>query len=136
LDIRPGQDGRFGYQKLPLYWTDPNRQPFLIYVDDELAGFVLLQKGSQISDDKDVWDMAEFFVVRSYRRKGVGMKAAWEIWEQFPGKWEVRVSDKNPMAKLFWERAIVAFLNKTIEAGRFKKSDDIWHVFSFDSSIR
>jgi hypothetical protein len=38
LKLRP--DGRFSYDELPLYWREPNRHPFLIKVDGNLAGFV------------------------------------------------------------------------------------------------
>ena len=45
IDI--GEDGKFGYQPLPLYWTDPGRHPFLIRVDGKLAGLVLVKTGTR-----------------------------------------------------------------------------------------
>src|SRR4029078_1859838 len=40
--VRRGPDGRFGYPKLPLYWSESDRRfPFLITCDGHLAGFVL-----------------------------------------------------------------------------------------------
>jgi predicted acetyltransferase len=92
-----------------------SRYPFLIKVNGHLAGFVLLQKGSQISGDEGIGDVAEFFIVRGYRRLGVGMKAAHEVWKRFPGKWEVRVIVRNQRAKEFWARAIGEFLGGTIQ---------------------
>jgi predicted acetyltransferase len=133
LDLKLGADGRFGYEQLPLYWKEPGRHPFLITVNGHLAGFVFVRKGSRISADDNVWDMAEFFIVRSYRRLGVGMKAAHEIWKQFPGRWEVRVIDRNQKAKEFWERAIGEFLGGTIKPTPFPKHDEGWHLFSFES---
>ena len=38
-------NGYFGYDDLPLYWQDPNRYPYLVWVNKKLAGFVLIQKG-------------------------------------------------------------------------------------------
>ena len=35
-------------------------------------------------------DVAEFFVLRRYRRSGVGRSAAFLIWKHFPGTWTVR----------------------------------------------
>ena len=134
LDLELGADGRFGYEDLPLYWKESGRYPFLIKVNGHLAGFVLLRKGSQISGDEDIWDVTEFFIVRGYRRRGVGMKVAHEIWNQFPGKWEVRVIDRNQQAKEFWGRAIGEFSGKTIiNPTPFKKNGEGWHVFSFES---
>src|SRR5215212_6517250 len=90
MELQLGADGRFGYKRLPLYWKESDRYPFLIMIDGHWAGFALVRRGSEISDDKDVWDVAEFFVIRGYRRRGVGTKVAHEIWKKFPGKWEVR----------------------------------------------
>jgi len=133
IDLKLGADGRFGYEHLPLYWKESSRYPFLIKVNGHLAGFVFVRKGSQISGDEDIWDVTEFFIVRGYRRVGVGMKVAHEVWKKFPGKWEVRVIDRNQKAKEFWERAIGGFLSKTIDSTPFKKNGEGWHVFSFES---
>jgi predicted acetyltransferase len=135
MDLELGADGRFGYKHLPLYWTESGRYPFFIKANGHWAGFVLLNKGSQISGDGDIWDMTEFFIVRGYRRLGVGMKAAHEVWKQFPGNWEVRVIDRNQKAKEFWARAISEFLSKTIHPTAYKKNGEGWHVFSFESNM-
>src|SRR5580700_6904839 len=63
-DIELGADGRFDYKHLLLYWRDPGRHPFLVRIDGKLAGFVLVKRGSEISNNPTVWDMAEFFVMR------------------------------------------------------------------------
>jgi predicted acetyltransferase len=133
MDITLGADGRFGYKHLPLYWQESNRYPFLIRADGHLAGFAFVRKGSEISNDADVWDMAEFFIVRGFRRLGLGMKAAQAIWEKFPRKWEVRVIDRNHKAMEFWGRAINELLGKTLEPIPFDKNGEGWHVFSFES---
>lgn len=134
LDLRLGADGRYGYDRLPLYWTDSNRYPFLIRADGQLAGFAFVRRGSEISSDADVWDMAEFFIVRGFRRLGLGVKAAHEIWRRFPGNWEVRVIDRNLRAKKFWARAINEFLGKTIEPVLLDKDGKGSTVFSFESN--
>ena len=133
IDLKLGADGRFGYKHLSLYWEEPNRYPFLIMANGHLAGFALVRRGSEISNDADVWDTAEFFIVRGFRRLGLGMKVSQEIWRKFPGKWEVRVIDRNQKAKNFWARAINEFLGKAIEPIPFDKNGEDWHVFSFES---
>ena len=133
VDLKLGDDGRFGYKHLPLYWKESNRYPFLVMANSHFAGFVFVRRGSEISNDADVWDMAEFFIVRGFRRLGLGMKVAQEIWKKFPGKWEVRVMDRNHKAKDFWRRAINEFLGKTIEPTPLDKDGEGWRVFSFES---
>ncbi len=133
IDLKLGADGRFGYKYLPLYWKESNRYPFLVMANGHFAGFVFVRRGSEISNDEDVWDMAEFFILRGFRRLGLGMRVAREIWGNFPGKWEVRVIDRNHKAKDFWARAINEFLGKTIEPISLDKDGKSWHVFSFES---
>ena len=74
-----GANDRFGYKHLPLYWSEPDRHPFLIKVDGRLAGLALVKRGSGVSDSQVVWDVGEFFIVRAYRRQGIRMKVAHEV---------------------------------------------------------
>ncbi|MFP5265583.1 MAG: GNAT family N-acetyltransferase [Blastocatellia bacterium] len=132
-NLRLNSDGRFGYAPLPLYWRESNRYPLLVKVDDTLAGFVLVKKGSEVSGDEDVWDVAEFFIARGYRRRGIGMKVAHEVWRRFPGRWEVRVMESNTPAKGFWESAIASFIGEVRSPARVEKAGKCWYLFSFES---
>jgi predicted acetyltransferase len=128
-----GDDGRFGYKHLPLYWSEPDRYPFLIKVDGRLAGLALVKKGSEVSDSDAVWDMAEFFIVRAYRRRGIGMKVAHEVWRRLPEPWEVRVRQSNGAALNFWQRAITTLNGEPIHPTRIEKDGECWYVFAFES---
>ena len=132
-DLELGADGRFGYKHLPLYWLEPNRHPFLVKVNGKMAGLVLVKRGSEISANGMIWDMAEFFVVRAYRRRGIGANIARQVWRRFPGLWEVRVMESNHSAHQFWERTISAFVGETIPSARVLKGGRRWRVFSFES---
>ena len=134
LDLELGPDGRFGYPRLPLYWTEPGRHPFLVKVDGRLAGFVLVKRGSEVSGDEAVWDIAEFFVIRGYRRRAIGTQMAHQVWRRFPGPWEVRVMESNHSAYHFWSRAISTFIGQPIEPLRINKDGQPWALFSFESS--
>jgi predicted acetyltransferase len=131
LDL--GSDGRFGYEPLPLYWSDPSRHPFLVKIDGKLAGLVLVKRGSEVSGNLAAWDMVEFFVIRRYRRRGIGTHIAHEVWRRFPGTWEVRVMESNTVAFHFWERAISGFAGEVARPTRIKKDDEDWNLFSFES---
>lgn len=133
IDVKLGEDGRFNCDGLSAYWREPGRHPFTIRADGKLAGFALVRRGSDISGDPEVWDMAEFFVARGFRRLGVGTLAAREVWRRFPGRWEVRVMDVNRKAMEFWRSAIGDFLGETIEPTPFSRGGRGWHVFSFES---
>jgi predicted acetyltransferase len=133
LDIELGEDGRFGYPNLPSYWREPDRHPFLVRIDGRLGGLALIRKGSEISGNPHVWDMAEFFVVRRYRRSGVGTRIANEVWRRFPGRWEIRVMESNESARRFWEHAIEEFTGREVHSFRVEKNGKGWTVFSFES---
>ena len=134
LDLHLDANGRFGYTQLPFYWREPNRYPFLIKVNEHWAGFALVRQGSQLSDDEQVWDMAEFFIIRGYRRHGIGRQAAAAVWQKFPGTWEVRGMRRNLKAKDFWSQAIQEFVGQAIESTAYDKSGKAGYVFSFEST--
>jgi predicted acetyltransferase len=134
LDLDIAEDGRFGYLSLPLYWSEPGRYPFLIRMDGKLAGLALVKKGSVPSGDDVVWDMAEFFVLRGCRGRGVGTFAAHQVWRRFPGAWEVRVMQRNTLARRFWAAAISTFAGEAIHPRRIEKNGEPWDLFSFQST--
>jgi predicted acetyltransferase len=131
--LHVGDDGLFELPSLAAYWSETSRFAFLIKVSDELAGFALVARGSRISDDPDVWDVAEFFVLKSYRRHGVGAAVAHEIWRRIVGRWEVRVLATNGPAQRFWQTTIdeltgAAIAPVTVEQGGRQRL-----VFAFES---
>jgi predicted acetyltransferase len=133
--VELGADGRFGHNKLPLYWSEPDRRfPFLIRSDSRVVGFALATRGSPASDDPNVFDVAEFFVIRRQRRSGVGRRAAMLLWNRLPGRWIVHASEGVPAAVSFWRRVVAEFTSGT--AAEFNRPGDPhgWRVFSFGSS--
>jgi predicted acetyltransferase len=132
-DIEIGPDGRFGYNPLPLYWSEADRHPFLVKVNGRLAGLILVKRRSEVSGDATVWDMAEFFILRGYRKHGIGTQAARQVWKQFSGRWEVRVMESNLLAFRFWVNAISKFMGETVRPTRIKRGTECWRLFSFES---
>lgn len=134
--IELGPDGRFAYDKLPLYWSEPqDRFPFLIRCGGRVAGFVLATRGSPASDDPDVLDVAEFFVLRRYRRSGVGRFAAFLLWDRLRGRWIVRVSLGNRGALPFWSGVIAEYSSGGATEEERAGTPNPWRVFSFDSRV-
>ncbi len=131
LDIDVGEDGRFGYPRLASYWSEPDSHPFLIRVTGKLAGFVLIRRDCSAANP--VWDVAEFFVLRAYRRQGIGCEIAHQLWRRFPGDWQVRVLESNAAALQFWSRAVSTFLKHPIEPVRVHKDGQRWQYFPFRS---
>ena len=131
IECAIGPDGRFGYKDLGQYWTDPQRFPFLIYVEGQLAGFFLMR--GILRADGVVWDMAEFFILRAYRRRSIGTQVAREAFARFPGAWQVRVLESNKPACAFWGRAVRAFAGEDAALDQINADGRRWNRFSFNS---
>src|SRR5215475_7039915 len=93
------QHGEYLHRYFDEYWNDSDRTAFLFRVDGALAGLSLVFTG-------EPRDIAEFFVMRKYRSRGVGAQAAAFLFERFPGRWTVRQQLTNPAATAFWRKAI------------------------------
>ena len=107
LDV--GDDGRFADYPLDAYWEEDGHHPLLLRVEGKLAGFALILERSRLTGTRGVFDMAEFFVMRRYRRQGVGVAAASAAFDRFPGPWEVRQRRENVAATAFWRRVIARY---------------------------
>ena len=135
LGTTPSEQGWFSYPRLPLYWRDPGRAAFLIRAGNALAGFALTSRGSLVTGDPEVHDLAEFFVVRGVRRHGVGRAAAHRLFGEMPGVWEVRVIESNRPAQQFWRRVIEQYTAGSFKVDPWIRDDgSAWHVFRFTSS--
>jgi predicted acetyltransferase len=133
--VELGPDGRFGYPRLPLYWSDPtHRFAYLVRQRGRVAGFVLATRGSPVTADPEVFDVAEFFVIRKYRRLGVGRRAAFLLWKCLPGKWTVRVSEGNRAAVTFWSGIVAEFTSGMAVEDTRPGEANAWRVFSFESA--
>jgi predicted acetyltransferase len=126
--------GFFGSPYLDRYWAEPERYPFLIRADGKLAGFVLLSRRSHLNPQGLAMVVAEFFVLRKYRRQGVGRRAAIAAFGHFPGAWEVAQMAENVGAQAFWREVIGSYTG-----GRYVETvldDERWRgpIHSFDNS--
>jgi predicted acetyltransferase len=131
----PGPDGRFTYDRLPLFFQEPGRTPLLIRSDGLLAGFALVSLGSVITGSPRVRDLSEFFVVRGLRRRGVGRIAASAVFGRFPGAWEVRALDRNRGAYEFWASAIFHHTRGAFEVEPWESEPGrTWKLFRFSQA--
>ena len=127
---------RPGPSRLESYWTDPDRFPFLIYANSKIAGFVLVNDYTCLEENAGAKSIAEFFVMRKYRRRGIGKAAAFLVFDRFPGKWEVRQIRSNLDGYHFWKRVIAEYTEN-----RFTETfldERTWRgpVQSFDNSAK
>ena len=86
------------------YWTEDDRWPFLLKVDGELAGFAFVGPDGTQPDSQ--YDIGEFFIMRKFRGRGVGQHVAFDVFDRFRGRWEVRQAVQNAPATAFWRKVV------------------------------
>jgi len=126
----PDSHGQYDYPDLDHYWTergrnDEGRIPILIRINDCLAGFMLINRFSLLyPHDSTTRNLADFFIMRKWRGKRIGRIIVKEIFDMFPGHWEIRQQQENEKSQKFWRSAIGEYTN-----GSFKEtllSDERW----------
>lgn len=127
-----GGDGRFHYHDdFGERWGKPWFHPLLLAVYDEEprdrvtawrpAGFAFVANLSNFHEPaaSDQWLMDDFFVMRKYRRTGVGTMLARWCFDAFHGRWEVAEMVQNTKAQAFWRRVIGDYTG-----GRYEEVQD------------
>ena len=105
-DFELNAEGRFeSYPYFDQYWADEACIPLLIQFGGRVVGFALIN-GLAHSGGVVDHSMAEFFVLRKYRREAVGVLAVGQILRRYPGRWEIAIAARNTGALAFWPRAL------------------------------
>ena len=128
-------EGRFSGYDVQAYWEEQGRVPLVIHRDGKPVGFALLNQHSHRDGGHVERNMAEFFVARKFRRRGVASEALRQILKSYPGQWEVAVVARNAGALAFWPRAIAAAPNVT-DLVRHEGDGEHWRgpIWSFVAS--
>ncbi|MBD5138920.1 MAG: GNAT family N-acetyltransferase [Ruminococcus sp.] len=125
--------GYFGYSHIDDYWNEEGRYPFFIRADGKLAGLVLVRSCCEHNNLINPHNIAEFFVMKKYRHKGVGKAAAVKIFDMFPGGWEVSQWSNNLPARKFWEKVVAEYTNGKYDT--FTATEKDVAGFIFDNSL-
>jgi len=83
-------------------------------MDEKYIGFVLVRFIE--SATRNYFSIAEFFIMKKYRRKGIGQAVAEQIFDLHVGQWEVYQKESNEPAQVFWNRVIDRY-----KKGQFKE---------------
>jgi len=123
------EHGLFGYSSLDYYWHEPAHYAYIFRVNGRFAGFALVND-DVIHSENQFW-MAEFFVLRKYRKAGIGRAAAQYIFDAHPGRWEVGQRNVNASSTVFWRSVILAYTDGQLQ--EISLDNDEWqgtvHIF-------
>jgi predicted acetyltransferase len=127
------RDGTFGSPSWHRsFWRRRGGAHFVVRVDGRPAGFALVRHRAQFAG-VGVREMSEFFVLRRYRRRGIGTRVARALFARFPGSWELAVLTWNP-ARRFWRGVIRRVAVGRVLATRRRRDDLPFVVFRFDTA--
>ena len=127
------EHGYYGYSYLDYYWTEEKRFAYFIMVDQKIAGFVLVCDYCEATKEADALSIAEFFVMKNFRRQGIGRRAAEITFDLFPGTWEVHQYLENKESLLFWENVIGRYTSGTFEKKIMNTEDGEQQVMLFNN---
>ena len=98
------ETGLYDCEPFAPYFEDPAAHPYLIRVAGELAGFAIVDAKGSTPDIQ--FNMAQFWVHRKFKGRGVGADAVGQLFARYAGLWEVNVIPANRGAFAFWRRVI------------------------------
>lgn len=104
----PDASGQFQARHLPQWFEpdDADRIGYLALAEDDVHGLAPVGFALLYGLARPPVHMAEFFVVRMVRRRGVGAALATQVLRRHPGPWVVAFQEENPEAARFWRRLL------------------------------
>ena len=90
-------------------FTEAHQHPFFIHVNGHLAGFVVV-----VEHEPETW-ITQFFIVKRYRRKGVGRRAAVQCFRKYPGRWKLQVHVQNKGSESFWRKVLLGSAEDVVD---------------------
>ncbi|MDP9366346.1 MAG: GNAT family N-acetyltransferase [Chloroflexota bacterium] len=124
-----GDDGRFvETDSYDRYGAGAGHHALLLQVAGRPAGFVLVDERGLLPRGDDRRFVAEFFVVRAHRSRGVGSAVARAVFDRYPGRWQVLQMAENTAAQTFWRRVVSAYTGGRY-AERWMPNGDIVQAF-------
>jgi predicted acetyltransferase len=131
MPLRIKASGRFELTPGDVWWTRDDHFAYFIKLRGELAGFALLRAGSRVTNASDVMDVAEFFVLRGIRGRGIGRIAAHALFRAFPQAWEVRVRRTNVAGMQFWSGVAESWVGHPVSGSPFSVEGIEWDLLRF-----
>lgn len=129
-----GADGRYSYDTASVW--EQEYDVYLAKVGDSIAGFALIGSGGEWLGDIGAHDVHEFFIMRKFRRRGVGGNMATFLWNEHPGEWLVRVLEANAPAVNFWRSEIASYSLGSYREEQRTVNGRPWKFFRFASTRR
>lgn len=121
----------WGFQNLPV-----KQLLAVIHPDNERSRRVLERAGMRYWGRKQCYqaEVAQFFIMRKFKRQGIGRQVAYQCFDRFPGIWKVMVFPGNEGSYRFWRTVIKHYsvqslIEYTRQIAHFKNK--AYNIFKF-----
>jgi predicted acetyltransferase len=119
-----GEIGHRVPDQLVRWYADPNAQVMIILYGEQRAGFAMVDQRLRQSAGVGMaaavgavpppaatpeYSMAEFFIARPWRRRGIGAQAVRLLLDRFTGQWLITEHLINAVAVKFWRRVVAVY---------------------------
>jgi predicted acetyltransferase len=118
-----GEIGHRVPDQLMRWYADPSAQVMTILYGAERAGFAMVNHRLRQAVGVNMaavgadappspmpeYSMAEFFIARPWRRRGIGGEAVRLLLDRFTGQWLITEHLINVAAVRFWRRVVAAY---------------------------
>ena len=102
-----GEIGHRASDLLASWFNDSGAQVITIASDEQPVGFALVRIRQPLTGAGPATHlMAEFFIARAWRRRGIGQAAVRLIFDRFAGQWHIMEDLRNASAVTFWRNVL------------------------------
>ena len=103
------------YKWFDSYWTDKDRYPFFLLIDNQIAGFAFIREL-----ELDKYEIAEFYVCKQFRKDGNAIWFADNVINLFEGEFDFSAHNQNKRAINFWNKFVKKFeYSNCIKNGKY-----------------
>jgi predicted acetyltransferase len=125
--------GEYGYPTDGYFCGKESHTPFVFLVDGKYAGVALVNQQCRLKENQ--WWMSQFFVVKKYRGRGLGERAAKYIFDRIRGRWEIGQLAGNGPGFLFWTKVVSRYTNHVFRALDHADPDFKGTLQCFDNTL-
>ncbi|NLD47676.1 MAG: GNAT family N-acetyltransferase [Clostridiaceae bacterium] len=118
-------DGCYHGYDVSEYTTNSSYISYFIKENDKIAGFAVVR----IEDDLTY--LRHFFILRKFRKMGIGIKAAFMIFDMCKNKFRVSTMDFNKPAIEFWRKVCNRYTGGCYN--EIRRDDDKGPQFEFNT---
>lgn len=99
-------DGRYYIHEEHLlrYWQEPDWSASVLLINGEVAGFMLVERSEL--PGIDALELADLFILKKYRRRGIGRALMGQVLMGGHENWLVRYSLQDDAADAFWNKVL------------------------------